>query len=156
MIKLLRVDHRLLHGQVAVAWYSVTGANTILIANDEVAKDDMRKKVIRMAKPANAKLVMKDVDSCIYAINNGLTDKYDMLVVVENITDAYRLIKGTNAISSLNLGGTKVTEKTKNVTKTINITTEEEILLKKLIDKGVEIEVRQVPSEKKQLIKKLI
>ena len=44
MIKGLRVDHRLLHDQVAVAWSNTVGANTILIANDEVAEDEMRKK----------------------------------------------------------------------------------------------------------------
>jgi len=36
MIKLLRVDHRLLHGQVVVSWFDNVGANTILVANDVV------------------------------------------------------------------------------------------------------------------------
>ena len=34
MIKCLRVDHRLLHGQVAFSWTSALGADCILIAND--------------------------------------------------------------------------------------------------------------------------
>ena len=42
MIKLLRVDHRLLHGQVVYSWCSQIKPNCILVANDEVEKDEMR------------------------------------------------------------------------------------------------------------------
>ena len=43
MIKNLRVDHRLLHGQVAFSWTSALGADCILIANDLVMKDEIKK-----------------------------------------------------------------------------------------------------------------
>ena len=42
MIKLLRVDYRLVHGQVTISWSRHIGADSILVANDEVAKDEMR------------------------------------------------------------------------------------------------------------------
>ena len=41
MIKLLRVDHRLLHGQVAFSWKNAVEADCILIACDAVMKDDL-------------------------------------------------------------------------------------------------------------------
>ncbi|WP_018658993.1 PTS sugar transporter subunit IIB [Allofustis seminis] len=151
MIKGLRVDHRLLHGQVAVAWFNTVGANTILIANDAVAADETRKKIMRMAKPANGKLVIKDIDYCIHAINTGLTDKYDMFVVVENVKDAYRLITETKVFDSLNLGGTPPTDETRNISKTINVTKEDERLLDELAERGIEVEIRQVPAESKLL-----
>lgn len=153
MIKGLRVDHRLLHGQVAVAWFNTVRANTILIANDDVAVNEMRKKIMRMAKPANGKLVMKSIDDSIQAINKGVTDKYDMFVVVETIEDAYRLINETDVFKSLNLGGTRPTDETRSISKTINITPEDEKLLDELVDQGVEVEIRQLPSETKIIYK---
>ena len=51
MIKLLRIDHRLLHGQVVFKWSKVLGIDCILIANDAVAKDELRMTALRMAKP---------------------------------------------------------------------------------------------------------
>ena len=39
MLKLLRVDHRLLHGQVAFSWTQNLGADCILIANDDVPQN---------------------------------------------------------------------------------------------------------------------
>lgn len=42
MIKLLRVDERLIHGQVAFAWTNSLKADCILIVNDAVAADKLR------------------------------------------------------------------------------------------------------------------
>ena len=50
MIKMTRVDHRLLHGQVAFTWIKAVGADCILIANDDVAKDELRMAVLKISK----------------------------------------------------------------------------------------------------------
>lgn len=126
MIQFLRVDHRLLHGQVAVSWFNALDVNTILVANDGVAADDFRKSAIRLAKPEAAKLVMKSIAESIDSINSGVTDKYNLLIVVESVEDAYKLIRGTNGkIPMLNLGGTKQREGTSNYSKAVNLTPEE-------------------------------
>ncbi|MWN05158.1 PTS system, mannose-specific IIB component [Gilliamella bombicola] len=155
MIKLLRVDHRLLHGQVVVSWFKNVGANTILVANDIVASDELRKSAIRLAKPEDAKLVMKSIDDSIDAINSGITDKYQMLIVVESVADAEKLIRNTqDKIVSLNLGGTKPREGTKNYSKTINLTDLEADLLTGLQQDGVDVYIQQVPNELKQKFEK--
>ena len=61
MIKNLRVDHRLLHGQVAFCWTSALGADCILIACDDVMKDDIRKMSIKMAKPQELNWLLKQL-----------------------------------------------------------------------------------------------
>ena len=108
MIKLLRVDHRLLHGQVAFSWKNAVEADCILIACDAVMKDDLRKTSIKMAKPSGVKLVIKSMDDAVKAINSGVTDKYKLLTVVESIKDAERLCKECN-IKKLNLVGSNAT-----------------------------------------------
>lgn len=147
----MRVDHRLLHGQVAVSWFNSLGANTILVANDAVANDDFRKSAIRLAKPDKAKLVMKSIDDSIKAIKSGATDKYKMLIVVESVADAEKLIKDTqDSIKTLNLGGTKAGENTVNYSKTINLTHEDEEILVQLQQSDVDIYIQQVPNEDRQ------
>ncbi|MBC1355182.1 PTS sugar transporter subunit IIB [Listeria welshimeri] len=150
MIQFLRVDHRLLHGQVAVSWFNALDVNTILVANDGVAADDFRKSAIRLAKPEAAKLVMKSIDESIDSINSGVTDKYNLLVVVESVEDAYKLIIGTNGkIPMLNLGGTKQREGTTNFSKAVNLTSEEVEKLTALQTQNVDVFIQQVPNEKK-------
>lgn len=105
MIKLLRVDHRLLHGQVAMTWTQELDTNCILIACDAVVKDDVRKTTLKLARPAGVKLVIKSVDDSIEALRSGVTDKYRLFIVVESIEDAYRLAKGYSEIKHINIGG---------------------------------------------------
>lgn len=94
---------------------------------------------------------MKSIDDSIKAINSGVTDKYKMLVVVESVADAKKLIEGTNnSIKSLNLGGTKPREGTKNFSKTINLTDDEVSALRKLKSEGTDVYIQQVPNESRQ------
>lgn len=156
MIKLLRVDHRLLHGQVAFSWTQFLGVDCILIANDSLMTDELRKTTIKLAKPQGVKVVMKNIEDSINAINSGVTDKYKLFVVVESIEDAEKLIKGTDKFKVLNLGGIKAREGTRNISKAINVTPEEEETLKELINLGVEVEIRQIPNDQKIMAKSVL
>ena len=88
MIQLLRVDHRLLHGQVAVSWVQGLGSDCIFCVGDKVANDPVWKTTLKMGKPANVKLVIKDMEHAIEAINSGVTDKYKMIICVASIAEA--------------------------------------------------------------------
>ena len=149
MLKLLRVDHRLLHGQVAFSWTQNLGADCILIANDDVPQNDIRKTTIKLAKPQGVKLVIKNIEESIKALQSGVTDKYKLFIVVESVKDAKTLADAYPEIKEINLGGMKVREGTRNISKAINVTPEEEELIKELVDKGIEVEIRQVPADKK-------
>ena len=48
---LARLDSRLLHGQVATNWTKATQPNRIIVVSDNVAKDELRKKLIEQAAP---------------------------------------------------------------------------------------------------------
>ncbi|EBW3290473.1 PTS mannose/fructose/sorbose transporter subunit IIB [Salmonella enterica subsp. enterica serovar Bijlmer] len=151
MIVYLRVDHRLLHGQVAFSWTQYVGADCILIANDSVPNDDLRKTTIKMAKPPAVKLVIKNVDDSIEAIKSGVTDKYKLFIVVESVMDAWRLASALPEIKSINLGGTRVREGSQNISKAVNLLPEEIAQLQEMMASGVEVEIRLVPNDRKQL-----
>ncbi|PXW48701.1 fructoselysine and glucoselysine-specific PTS system IIB component [Klebsiella oxytoca] len=151
MITLLRVDHRLLHGQVAFSWTQYVGADCILIANDNVPEDELRKTTIKLAKPPSVKLVIKNINDSIEAIKSGVTDKYNLFIVVESVDDAWRITNAVGNIKSINLGGIKAKEGSQNISKAINLLPEEIEQLKQLVGKGVEVEIRQVPNDRKQL-----
>lgn len=149
MILLTRVDHRLLHGQVAFSWTQGLGADCILIANDDVPTNDIRKTTIKLAKPQGVKLVIKSIDDAIIALQSGVTDKYKLFVVVESIADAYKLATAFPEMTHINLGGIKTKEGSRSLGKAVNVLPEEEELLKKLVEQGVDVEIRQVPGDKK-------
>ena len=153
MLKLLRVDHRMLHGQVAFSWTNNSDADCILIANDGVAGDELRKTTMKLAKPQGVKLVIKNITDSITALNSGVTDKYKLFIVVESVEDAYKLTKNVSFIKSINLGGVKSKEGTRNISKAVNLLPEEEEMLKELDKAGIEIEIRQLPTDTKVIYK---
>ena len=149
MVLMTRVDCRLLHGQTAVSWTSGLGADCILIANDAVVKDDLRKTTMKLAKPSGTKLVIKNIEDSITALNSGVTDKYKLFIVVESLADAAKLSLAVPAVDKVNLGLVKAKEGTRNISKSINVLPEEEILIRKMVEAGIEVEIRQVPNDKK-------
>lgn len=150
MIVLTRVDHRLLHGQVAFSWTAHLSADCILIANDDVANDETKKTIVKLTKPSGIKLVIKSVEDSIKAINSGITDKYKLFIVAQNIDDAYKLISNVSEIQSLNLGGTKFEEGKESISSAIFVTTREKEELNRLIQNGVDVYTQQVPTSKRK------
>ncbi|MEC5272699.1 PTS sugar transporter subunit IIB [Caldifermentibacillus hisashii] len=155
MIKLLRVDHRLLHGQVAFSWTNALQADCILIANDAIMNDDIKKTAVKLAKPAGIKLVIKNIKDSVEALNSGVTEKYKLFIIVESVKDANEIVSKVKAIKSINLGGTKSAPDKMQISKAIFITNEELNMLKEIESNGIEVEIRQVPGDKKLTIKEI-
>ncbi|MDF7682783.1 PTS sugar transporter subunit IIB [Lactobacillus sp. ESL0679] len=147
MIVMTRIDYRLLHGQVAFAWTNNLSANAILIANDSVAKDVFRKKTLQLAKPDNSKLIFKTISDSAEAIKSGVTDKYRVFVIVENISDAYRLAKLTPEIKLIDLGLSAKVENSKNIAKSVYVTDDEIEKLTDLENDGIKVVVQQAPTD---------
>lgn len=149
MIKLVRVDHRLLHGQVAFSWTNCVGANCILVASDTVVHDDVWKTTLKLGKPSGVKLVIKNMADSIAAINSGVTDKYKLIIVVQTIKEAKQLVDGCPSITSINLGNTKESKTTTQVSKQVFLEEEEKAILKELMERGVECEIRALVDDNK-------
>ena len=164
MIQLLRVDHRLLHGQVAVSWVQGLGSNCIFCVGDKVANDPVWKTTLKMGKPAGCKLVIKDMANAIEAINSGVTDKYKMIICVATIAEAKQLVEGCPQIKSINLGNTKPKDEkrpdARQVSRQIFLTAAEEAAqsaaeeefeadVREMLDRGVEVEIRPLADDPK-------
>ena len=147
MIKKLRVDYRLVHGQVAISWSRALGVDCILVANDEVAKDEMRQSMLRISKPQGIKLVIKSMEDSIKAIKSGVTDKYKLFIVVNNVKDVERLTDAVPEINDVNLGVLPAVEGSRALSKAINVTADDTETLKHLLSKGIRMEIQQVPTE---------
>lgn len=156
MIKMMRVDHRLLHGQVAFSWTSALSADCILIADDETASNELKKSAMKLAKPNGVKLVIKNVDEAIKSLKKGVTDKYKLFIVVGSIESAKKIIDGYPEIKTLNLGGTLPGPNKSNISKTIAITYSERDMLRDLLNEGVDINIQMVPSDSKVNVKNII
>ena len=151
MIKKVRVDYRLLHGQVAFSWTSKLSADCILLVTDTLQDDPVRVTSVKLAKPPGVKVVVKTIEESIKAIKSGITDKYHLFVVCENIEGAYRLVKELG-IKELNLGGTTPGDD-RSLAPVVYVNQKEEEMLKELIEDGVHVYQQGVPEKAEQTIR---
>src|ERR1700753_816262 len=98
MIKLTRIDDRLVHGQVAFTWVPALGADCLLVANDKVAKDEFQKMTLKLAQPANAKLLIKTLADAATFLNDERSAKMKVLLIVNSIKDAATLAGSVSEI----------------------------------------------------------
>ena len=61
-VRLVRIDDRLIHGQVATVWAKETGIERIIVVSDTVAKDELQKFLINKASPPCVKANVVPVD----------------------------------------------------------------------------------------------
>lgn len=156
MIKLVRVDHRLIHGQVALVWANAIDSNCILVANDDVINNPIQQTTLKLAAPHNTKVVIKNIQDSAIAINSKKTDKYKLLIVVKTIKDALRLTGLVSTISEVNIGGVKESLGSKQLAHSIYVTSEEKNDLEEMIKKGIFVYGQQVPSDQKLDLKQYL
>jgi mannose/fructose/N-acetylgalactosamine-specific phosphotransferase system component IIB len=109
-----------------------------------------------LAKPAGAKLMILTVAAAVAYINDVQTRGQAMLVLVDCVKDAHALAEGLPELRSINFGGIRVKPGAKAVTKAIALTENDLVLIRELLQKGIELEARQVPTDKKQSIDQFI
>lgn len=156
MIKLIRVDHRLIHGQVGFTWTKFLDADCILIASDDLLIDPIKMSAMKMATPTGVKLVMKSIEDSAKALNSGVTDKYKLFILSESVEDVYRLVKLVPSIKEINLGGMKNGEDRKQVSKAVHLSDRDIENIREMINEGIKLTVQLVPDDQAVNIEKLL
>lgn len=155
MIKMIRVDYRLLHGQVAVSWTKALGSDCILLVSDTVLDDKLRLSALALAKPDGCKVVIKNTVDAIAALKSGVTDKYKLFIVCETVQQA-GVIARELGVDEINLGNIPFSEDARQVSQSIFLTDENNAYLKELMDAGIELFVQMIPADGRTDAKKIV
>ena len=148
MICMIRMDDRLLHGQVAYAWKADLGYNAVVIASDEASKDDVKKAALKMCCPSDVRLAIRTVEDALKLLKNPKLESLRVLVVMDNPKDLLKLCKQLDEKPRINLGGMTRRENTTELIKAVNATKEDIENLDNVLNLGFSIECRQVPSDR--------
>lgn len=158
MVIFLRVDDRLLHGQVAFSWLNFLGPDAIVIANDGVLTNEIQKAAIKMAKPTGVKMSIRSLKGGIDLINDERVRDLKLFVVVRTTEDALTLINNVNEhISFVNIGGLSNRTKGNNkLVKGVYLSDQDIINVKEIMKKVDKVDVRIVPTDSNKNISTLI
>ncbi|MGH4122152.1 MAG: PTS N-acetylgalactosamine transporter subunit IIB [Clostridium sp.] len=150
-ILLTRIDNRLIHGQVAVTWSSHLGANLILVANDEVAGNEVQQSLMDMAVSDVVGTRYFTIQETIDKIGFAGDNQY-IFLVVRNPQDALRLVKGGVPIKEINIGNMHYSEGKEQITSTVSIDDSDKEAFRELNKHGIKMEIRRVPDERAKKI----
>lgn len=153
-IVLTRIDNRLLHGQVATQWTKVIGANLILVANDEVASNKMRQGLMDMAAPNGVDTRYWTLEKTINTIHKA-ADRQKIFIICQSPEDVLTLVEGGVPITKVNIGNMHMANGKRQVAGTVAVDDNDVEAFKKLKEKGVELEIRKVPTESPENTDKL-
>jgi Phosphotransferase system, mannose/fructose/N-acetylgalactosamine-specific component IIB len=145
-IKLLRIDSRLIHGQVANNWVNHVGAGTIIAANDSAAKDDLRKTLLLQVAPGRTKSYVMSIDKTARCYKNPSYDKLDVLLVVETPKDVLRLMDQGVEVKEVNVGGITFKEGMTLISEAVSVSKEDIEASQELDRRGVKLVLQQLPN----------
>lgn len=149
----IRIDDRLIHGQVATMWTNELGATRIMVINDEVANNDMQKSLLRMAAPPNVSTSIITRETAVKNISSGKYKGQKVFIVVKSPLDILYLLNNGLDIKEINVGNMSAKSNTEVIKTTISVTKEEKEAFKELIERGVEVTAIMTPGDPKVYLK---
>ncbi len=155
-VVLVRVDSRLIHGQILEAWIPHTRADALLIVDDDVAKDLLRRSVMEMAVPSNIAVEFDTTDEAVDWFKNGGYDEKRTIVLFSNLHVAKRAFDMGFSFNTLNLGNIHFCEGKVQVSSNLCLDKNDSNCIIELTKKGVSIDSRSVPIEKKVDFSRLV
>ena len=144
---LVRIDSRLLHGQVATAWTKSVHPDRIIVVSDNVSKDKLRKNMIIQAAPPGVRANVVPIKKMIEVSKDPRFGATKALVLFENPEDALKAIEGGVDIKTLNIGSMAHSEGKVAVNKVLSLNEKDVETYDKLNEMGIKFDVRKVPND---------
>jgi PTS system mannose-specific IIB component len=145
---LVRVDNRLIHGQVLEAWVPALRVKTLLVADDEAAADPFAQAAMGLALGEGLSLEVLTLAQAAERLGrDGQGYAPGTLLLLREVESAVALSKAGVALPRLNLGNVHFRAGRRAVAATVYLDEPELSSLEALGRAGCELEVRAVPTE---------
>ena len=148
MIVLVRIDNRLLHGQILEAWVPRLRIRRVVIADDEAASSPLAQAAMTLCLPPELSAEVLPVAQVDYAALAAASEPALLL-----FRDVAALLRGVAAgltpamARKVNLGNVHYTPGSRSVTPSVFLHGEEIAALQHLEAAGFQVEARAVPSD---------
>lgn len=156
-IALVRVDNRLVHGQILEAWVPFIQAKCLMVVDDNSASDFFCETVIRMAVPSDIEVNICSVDdfAANYAYGKGKGKK--AIVLFSCIAEALRAYEKGFHFEKLNIGNIHHEDYKVCCAPSVFLCEPEiQDIIRLLEEKGVAVELKRVPREKAVNIREVL
>ncbi len=146
-IALLRVDDRLVHGQVVEGWLPSLQADLVVVVSDAAAADEVQSALMKMALPPSVGLLVLPVAGAAAALSAPRAAARRILILVPGPGEALALLEGGVAVDRVNVGGLHFTVGKVQLGRALFLDEKDKAALRAIAARGVRLEGRTLPSD---------
>jgi mannose/fructose/N-acetylgalactosamine-specific phosphotransferase system component IIB len=144
-IALVRVDDRLIHGQVVLGWVRMVGATRIVVADDAAAKDEMQKTLMQFAAPPGVETSILSVDEAAAALAHDGFPGDTVMVLTRGPQELVRFIAAGVPLTKVNVGNVRAAPGRERLTKEVAAGPEDLAAWQTLDQAGVTLDAVWIP-----------
>ncbi|WP_419779411.1 PTS sugar transporter subunit IIB [Maridesulfovibrio sp.] len=147
----VRIDNRLVHGQIIETWLPYTHAKNIIVANDAVAGDDLQQQIMSLAIPQSvscAFCLVEELNDKIIALANG---NGSTIILFSSCADVRRALDSGFRFNSVNIGNIHYGPGKKQISPSVALSSDDESCLHYFKGQGIELDFRCVPNDPVQV-----
>jgi mannose/fructose/N-acetylgalactosamine-specific phosphotransferase system component IIB len=145
---MVRVDDRLLHGQVIVGWGHQFELNRLIVASDRIKQDQAYVAAVRSLVPTEIEASVETLQSAADQWRDKSLSESRAMIVLESTGDALKLMTAGAPLKQITLGGLHFREESEELLPYIYLSRWDRVALKELMDHGVRIVCQDLPASK--------
>ena len=139
----VRVDNRLLHGQVVQFWLGHLQIAHLVVANDDVAKDNAMATIYRLAMPESVGLTITPLASLKEELKR--TESKNTMVLLKDIDDVEAALNSGVSFDRLTLGNIHSSASRMRITDSVYLSEDEIKGLAELHSRQIRVEIQTFP-----------
>lgn len=144
-IQLIRIDDRLIHGQVVVGWVSALNIKRLVVVNDSVAANSMQRTLMEIAVPTNLKVSFFTVQEASIECRKAGGER--VLLLFTRPIDILDFLDDGGPVTSVNMGGMHHSTGRRQAGPVLFVNDEDVKAFRDLRRRGIPVEIRAVPGD---------
>ncbi len=155
-LALVRLDDRLIHGQVVIGWGNALRAQAILLIDDGVHESEWEQDLYRMGVPSDLDLEFSSSQDAATALARWERSPKRTIVLLSDVTALARVCQGTTVVKRVNLGGLHDKSGRSRRLRYVYLSDDEAKTLRELAATGIEISAQDVPTAESVPLKEVL
>jgi PTS system mannose-specific IIB component len=151
----VRIDDRLIHGQVVEGWVNYLKATCILVADDKVAANALQRSIMEISVPHGLRVFIGTVADISERVRSASQSAERAILLFSNPSDALRALKAGLPCPALNIGGMHYVPGKRKLLDVLAVDDGDLKALQEIVAMGIKVDVQTVPTERPLALEKV-
>lgn len=146
-IELVRIDDRLVHGQIVMAWCKAVPVERIVVIDEEAAQDILRKMLLETTAPPGIKVIVLPVSQGIEYLKKAALTGEKLLLLTAGPATVLTLAENDIHFNTVTIGGMSFGQDKIRVTQSVSISDIDRQAFKELHKRGIALQIQILPHD---------